>query len=119
MQSKPDLKGTPRLVLEYIEQLEKELAGYKVNGAVKYVASINRKLHWLADKIDCMNIDLEDPEDKTLDRFLKMAKEGNGFVSGMKSFTQEYGNVLPEETNTSIPLIEKMFNKKPKDGKAV
>lgn len=111
--NKPDLNtASKQQLVEYIEQLEAEIAGYKINGAVKYVASINRKLHWLADKIDSMNIDLEDPEDKTLDRFLKMAKEGNAFVSGMKSFTQEYGNVIQDEGTSKVPLIEKKFNNK-------
>lgn len=109
---KPSFIGCTEEQIEYIEELERLAAGLLQNGAVKLMSSLNKKMAVLADKVDDMDIDLEDKDDKTLDRFIKMATAARGMVSDYKTFHQEYGpQIKVDETMSSRPLIERMMNK--------
>lgn len=108
--NRPNLKGTPTQVLEYIEQLETLVQGLDGNGAVQFMLSLNRKLVKLAKDMDDMDIDLSAKDDKSLDRFIKMATVARGWTSDFKSFLQEYGVQVKEESTAGIPLMERIMN---------
>lgn len=104
--NRPDLRnGDPELV-QYIIYLENIIEGYRDNGAVQFMAALNRKLKKLATQIDDANIDFEG-DDKLYDRFLKTATLGKDLASDFKSFLQEYGEKVEEETAKRTPIIER------------
>lgn len=108
--NRPNLKGTSPQVLEYIEQLEVLVQGLDGNGAVQFMLSLNRKLVQLAKDLDAMKIDLTAKDDKSLDRFIKMATVARGWTSDFKSFLQEYGVQVKEESTAGVPLMERLVN---------
>jgi hypothetical protein len=116
MLNRPSLKGTPKEVLEYIEQLEVMVEGLDGNGAVQFMLALNRQLMDLAKDMADLKIDLTGKDDKTLDRFIKMATVARGWTADFKAFIQEYGPQIKEESTAGQPLIERLINKRGEKG---
>lgn len=109
--NRPSLKGTPKEVLEYIEQLESLVEGLKDNGPVQLMRALNRKMMSLANDVDEMELNLT-ADDKALDRFIKMATISRAWTVDFKAFTQEYGPQIKEDSSVGQPLIERLINKR-------
>lgn len=104
--NRPDLReGDPELV-NYIIYLEGIIEGYRDNGAVQFMAALNRKLKKLATQIDDAEINFFG-DDKLYDRFLNTAKIGKDLASDFKSFLQEYGEKVEEDSSKRTPMIER------------
>ena len=103
---RPDLKGAKSEIVVYISYLEKVIEGYRNNGAVMFVAALNRQLKKLADQIDEADINFSSSEDKLYERFLNTAKLGKDLISDFKSFLQEYGDKVQEDEKSKIPVVE-------------
>jgi hypothetical protein len=114
MSTGPDLTGMTQAQLEYVGRLEKIAKNLSSNGAVKYMAALNKKLEDIALQLEEMdlNIKINDKDDKTLDRLLKMADLGGSLVSAFKTFNQEYGEQIKEEERKGAPAIERMIRNK-------
>jgi len=108
---RPNLVNVDRRILEYIEHLENKLNGFNNNGAVKFMAALNRKLELLAEQIDNAKIDFEAKDDKLYERFLNTAKIGKDLASDFKAFILEYGDTIKEDTSKKIPLVERHARK--------
>lgn len=104
--------------IEYVESLEKITRSLSNNGAVKFMAALNKKMEAVAEQLDGMSIDINmsDKDDKTLDRLLKMADLGGSFVNAFKTFNQEYGITEKEDEQKSVPLAEKLARKNRDNG---
>lgn len=120
MSIRPDLTGMTTAQIEYVESLEKITRSLSNNGAVKFMAALNKKMETVADQLDGMSIDINmsDKDDKTLDRLLKMADLGGSFVNAFKTFNQEYGVTEKEDEHKSVPLVEKLARKNRDNGKS-
>jgi hypothetical protein len=108
---RPDLKGVKHEVVLYIESLERITEPLKGNGAVKFMSALNRKLGQLADQLDQSEfgeLKMSDGEDKTLDRFLKLAVAGQTLTANFKTFLQEYGPQIREDESKALPVFERM-----------
>jgi hypothetical protein len=118
MSIRPDLTGMTAEQIEYVESLEKIAKSLSNNGAVKFMAALNKKMEVVAEQLDGMSIDINmsDKEDKTLDRLLKMADLGGSFVNAFKAFNQEYGIQEKEDDRASAPLAEKLARKNKLNG---
>lgn len=108
---KPDLTGCTKAQLDYIDYLEKKLEGLNENGAILFMAALNRKLKTLSQSVDDMDIDLQSKDDKTFDRFIKMVAAGSTLVADFKSFNQQYGEQLKDATPAKRTPIEERFNR--------
>lgn len=105
--NRPDLRnGDPELV-QYIIYLENIIEGYRDNGAVQFMAALNRKLKKMAVQIDDVEINFGSTDDKLFDRFLATAKVGKDLASDFKSFLQEYGEKVEGDSSKRTPMIER------------
>ncbi len=109
---RPDLKGLKSETVQYISYLEKVIEGYRNNGAVQFMAALNRQLKTLATQIDGADIDFTKSDDKLYERFLNTAKLGKDLISDFKSFLQEYGDKVQEDEKGKIPVVEQFAMRK-------
>jgi len=106
--NRPDLRNIDPEVVHYVVYLENIIEGYRDNGAVQFMAALNRKLKVLAAQIDDATIAFDSKDDKLYDRFLATAKVGKELASDFRSFLQEYGDKIREEdSGKKTPLIER------------
>lgn len=94
---RPELKGIKPEIVDYIQSLEKTIEGYRDNGAVQFMAALNRQLIKIAEQIDVATIDFTKSEDRMYERFLNTAKLGKDLTADFKAFLSEYGDALKEE----------------------
>lgn len=114
MSIRPDLTGMTTAQVDYVEYLEKIALVLSNNGAVNFVSAINEQFTKLAEQTRGLDLDitsLKDKDDKTLERFLKMADVAPKLLASFKSFTQEYGATDKEDDQKSVPLVERMIRK--------
>lgn len=106
--NRPDLRDVDPELSSYIIYLERIIEGYRDNGAVQFMAALNRKLKKLATQMDDTDINFGSSDDKLYDRFLATAKVGKDLASDFKSFLLEYGDKLGEEDSIKkTPLVER------------
>jgi hypothetical protein len=116
MKSRPDMKGVKPEVLEYIEGLEALANVLNGNGAVQFMLALNCKLMELSKDMIGLDIDLTGKDDKTLDRFIKMATVARSWTADFKAFNLEYGEQVKQDATASQPLIEKLINRRSEKG---
>lgn len=109
--NRPDFRDVDKEIFYYVQYLEKIIEGYRENGAVQFMAALNRQLKKIAVQIEEADIDFAKSEDRMYERFLNTAKLGKDLTADFKSFLQEYGEKIKEEEG-HIPLIEKHARRK-------
>lgn len=106
--NRPNLVYVDPETVSYIIYLESIIEGYRDNGAVQFMAALNRKLKKLAIQMDDTDINFGSSDDRLYDRFLATAKVGKELAADFKSFLLEYGGKLGEEDDVKkTPLVER------------
>ena len=80
--------------------LERRLAAYEENGPAKLYYSLNRKSWEMADMLNAKNIKdipLEDPKDKTFERFRFIINDSTGIATAVKALGETAGITGEEE----------------------
>lgn len=106
MSERPNRQTGDEELWKYIEHLESIIAGYNDNGAIQFMAALNRKLKEIADQINFTEINFNSKDDKMYERFLSTVKAGMSIMSDMKLFTNEYGDQIKEDDKRVKNLME-------------
>lgn len=98
-----------------VSVLERRLAAYEENGPAKLYYSLNRKSWEMADMLNAKNIKdipLEDPKDKTFERFRFIINDSTGIATAVEALGKTAGITNDEEkdikTNRSRITPESM-----------
>lgn len=97
--------------------LEKKLALYEKDGAVKLYYSLNRKMNEFADILNNTNlkdVKLDDPKDKTFERLKVIWNDSSGLAVAVKSLGESAGITGDEDKDNKrkVSFIDTIADKR-------
>lgn len=98
-----------KVLEERIEELEKELEGYKNNGAEKLYYSLQRKANEMADLLNSVNlkhVNIDDAKDKSFERIFKILEKSDAVSNSIRSLRETIPGIKKEEAKK--PFLDRI-----------
>lgn len=98
-----------KILEDRIAELEKELEGYRNNGAEKLYYSLQRKANEMADLLNSVNlkhVNIDDAKDKSFERIFKILEKSDAVSNSIRSLRDSVPGIKKEEAKK--PFLDRI-----------
>ena len=97
-----------KILQDRIEELERELEGYKDSGVAKLYYSLQRKANEMADLLNSVNlkhVSIDDAKDKSFERIFKILEKSSAVSDSIRALSESIPGAKKEEKKPFLDRI--------------